>query len=270
MKDCKRVRGFKPFFNIKHSDIKIGEALFGTHNIFSVLDKQNNTLPFIAKMALEINNNQLRYKKKKDIQNEVDIQSYAGLYGIAPKIYDFFVCTHNRKTYYTLLMENIEGMTLNDYLENENKISKNILIPLHIITDLKKRVKKSLDKLYDLGIRHDDMHGGNFIVTQNDIYIIDFGDVKLYKSKVPPTDRTYTISTNQGRFIVGKENPMVAKIKIEKIEKMKKVVNDAKIIGIQNDIKALEEKVKNSNEKMAGVFEKVIQQKRKQIEKLKV
>jgi tRNA A-37 threonylcarbamoyl transferase component Bud32 len=260
MKDCKRIKGFKPFFNVDYKDIKLGPSVFAS-NIFSVLDKSGVVLPFIAKMELEINSENLHYKNKKEVENEVHIQSYAGLHGIAPKIYDFFECKHASKEYYTLLMEKIDGVTLDDFIQEHGAS-----------LELKKKLKSSLDKLYDLGIRHDDKHGGNFIITVNGIYIIDFGDVKLYKSKVPQTERTYTIQTNNGYLVVGKEDPMVEKIKKEKIEKMKKVVNDAKKIGLINDIKNLEKKVeeykKNGKQKMADVYTKVVQQKKDQIKKL--
>lgn len=252
MRNCHRVKGFKPFFKIDYKDIMLGQPIF-SNNILSVLDNQGNKLPLIAKiMKMDT------VKNKKDITSEVDIQSFAGLHNIAPKIYDFFICRYQGNDYYTFLMELVEGVTLDEFIDQKGSFPDN----------LKKAIKIQLDKLYDLGIRHDDMHGGNFIITRTgDIMIIDFGDVKLYRGKVPHTERAYTIQINLsdwGDVTIAKEDPRVEEINKERLAKMKRAVNEAKIRAIQNEIIGLQKFVDKyrmkGNDMMAGVYEKQIKQ----------
>ena len=264
MKNCTRIKGFKPFFNIKYNDLKIGSSVIH-RNIYSVMDKKNNILPFVAKMELEVSN-KITYKTKKDIENEVHIQSYVGLHGLAPKVYDFFICKHKGKQYYAILMELIEGSTLDDFIEINGSFPDKT----------KKAIKKQLDKLYDLGIRHDDMHGGNFLIgKKGEIMIIDFGDVKLYKNKVPKSERIYTIQINldeYGNVTLGKEDEMTKKIKKEKLTKMKKVINEAKKLNIKNQIIGLEKQIeiykKKKNTKMVSVYENIVKQKLDELKKM--
>jgi serine/threonine protein kinase len=258
MKDCKRVKQFKPFHNLSFNDISIGYPTFAA-NIYSVLDKDGNELPLIAKLSP---------MSVKGVENEVHIQSYAGLHGIAPKIYDFFVCNHESKRYYTILMDKLDGLTLDDFIQSNGNVVSALL---------RKRIKKSIDRLYDLGIRHDDMHGGNFIISDKNVYIIDFGDVKLYKTTVPQQERTYTIQINIPKFgnlVVGAEDPMVLKIQQERIEKMKKAVANAKVTAITNEIDTLRKTVerfkKSGKNKMAETYEKVISQKLALLESIKL
>lgn len=263
MKDCSRIKGFKPFFKIDQKDIKLGPSVFKS-NIYSVVDNKNKVLPFIAKIELEISNKNT-VKNKKRIEDEANVQSYAGLHGLAPKIYDFYACKHRSKEFYTILMERMEGVTLDDYIQKHRSVN----------SELKKKIKKVLDKLYDLGIRHDDMHGGNFILSNNKIFVIDFGDVKIYKNKVPSMERIYTIQINVENFgylVVGREDPNIEKVKKEKLQKMKIAVNRAKRIGLTNEIANFEKmiiKLKKQNKlKMVKVYEKIINQKKDQIKKL--
>lgn len=264
MKECTRIKGFKPFFNIPYNDIKIGPSVFH-RNIYSVMDKKKNVLPFVVKMELEVGDMHT-YKTKKDIDSEVHIQSYAGLHGLAPQIYDFFICKHKNKHYYTILMELVEGCTLDEFIQKKGSFPES----------LKKDIKKQLDKLYDLGIRHDDMHGGNFLIgKEGDIMIIDFGDVKLYEKKVPKTERVYTIQINlddYGNVTVGKEDVITTKIKKEKISKMKEVIKKAKKLNIQKQISGLKHTLKMYKNKnittKVTLYEKLVKQKIDELSKL--
>lgn len=255
MKDCKKVKGFKSFFKIDYNNIKLCKNLFNTSHILSVLDKNDNPLKMIAKLEIEDT------KNKKQVYNELHIQSYAGFHGISPKIYDFFICNHNSKNYYTFLMEKIEGKTLDYYIKRKE-----------VTQQMKNKIKQSLDKMYDLGIRHDDMHGGNFIISKGKVYIIDFGETKLYKSKVPVEERKYTIQSNEEihtQLVVGKEHPNIKKIREEKIKRMKKTVKNAKKKGLENEIQNLEKMVKKQkNEKMKNVYKSIIKQKKIQLNNL--
>lgn len=97
-------------------------------------------------------------KPNKNIDKEIFIQQIASDAGIAPKILSY------TKDY--IVMEYIEGNTLEEYSEED----------IHKLYNI---INKTVDKLHNEKIRHNDLTPGNFIITKKGnktyVYIIDYG-----------------------------------------------------------------------------------------------
>lgn len=103
---------------------------------------------------------------------EIEAQKIASSLGIAPKVLSYDLDNH------FIVMEFIDGFTL-------SKLEKT--------PDLLKNVYRTLDILYDAGIKHNDIHDENIIVKNRKIYIIDYGMSEIYQGPVPIKERNYTI-----------------------------------------------------------------------------
>ena len=137
------------------------------------------------------------------IINEYIIQHYLEDTEICPKIYGFFYIKNINRNYIVnnIVINNINTFIYNNYNKHgDHRINKkkylryyeNDLVILLMekinkkmgggANDEKKTVQKydkiyikKLFKLWDKGIIHNDLHSGNRIITDNDVYIIDFG-----------------------------------------------------------------------------------------------
>ena len=175
--------------SILDSPLELGSILnYHGPNDGRLLRSVNNKNNLIAKC----------FKKNKVpdkyIQLEIDAQRKASMipydYNISPKIYEIL----NNENEKCFIMDYIQGLTLNDYLKNNN-ITSNDAVP----SILKEKLYNVLTLLYDNGISHLDIGGGNIIIdSNNDPHIIDFGLSKLYKGSVPLRKRSYNFSVTIG------------------------------------------------------------------------
>lgn len=125
--------------------------------------------------------NNLKYV---DFLKEVNMSTIAGSIGVAPKIYDTYVCINDEDStcYGIIYMEFIQGITLTNYLDkihtqnNKNK--------------LRKLLEEKIIKLHNAGIMHNDLHSDNVMVILDsndqlkDIKMIDFGFSQYIKDYV--------------------------------------------------------------------------------------
>lgn len=111
-------------------------------------------------------------------QKEIDNQKIASKLELAPRIYTFgpgFI-----------EMEYIKGQTMDDYLRTN--INRNIF---------KHKLKIAITKLYDGGIKHNDLTGKNIIITPEGVVkIIDYEHSVLYDGPVPKNERNFGITKN--------------------------------------------------------------------------
>jgi putative serine/threonine protein kinase len=118
--------------------------------------------------------------KTKDIinSNEIIAQKKAYKIGLAPRIY---IIGENY-----IEMDYIKGITLDQYLKNNCDRS-----------NLKYKIREALVKLYDIGIKHNDITGNNVIITpENEIKILDYKHSIIYDYPVPKKERDFSILKN--------------------------------------------------------------------------
>ena len=132
-----------------------------------------------------------KWSKPENIENEAIVQQLAYLLGLSPEVY-FFNADEG-----IMFSEYIDGITLDEYINRHpDKIA-----------DIKTKIKKVLDILYDNGIVHNDLDGTNFLIQNNgEIKIIDFSTGKLKSGSVPVSQRRYFI-TGQMEHYFGSRAP---------------------------------------------------------------
>ena len=125
--------------------------------------------------------NNLKYV---DFLKEVNMSTIAGSIGVAPKIYDTYVCINDEDStcYGIIYMEFIQGITLTNYLDKiHSQNNKN---------KLRKLLEEKIIKLHTAGIMHNDLHSDNVMVILDsndqlkDIKMIDFGFSQYIKDYV--------------------------------------------------------------------------------------
>jgi len=120
-----------------------------------------------------------------DIYTEIKLSMKAANINVGPRILYSKICNDkNLKPVGYLVMERIHGRYLN---ENE-------------VTIEKLAIRNLIDKLYDAGINHGDLHNRNIMKgnTLSDpterIWIIDYGDAEFNKKVMSKDKRRYVIS----------------------------------------------------------------------------
>jgi len=103
-----------------------------------------------------------------ELLKEVFLLEKASNIKVSPKIYDKYMCFHKKSetlSFY-IVMEYIDGVTLQDFLKKKPVLSKKD----------KSTLLNMVKKLHKENIIHNDLHSGNIMVTKNHkFYIIDFG-----------------------------------------------------------------------------------------------
>lgn len=105
----------------------------------------------------------------KKIENEIKISKDLGKHKICPKVYDAYICKETGVTRAYIVMEYMNGGTLNKWMENNMLTKKD-----------KESIKLKLNKLHKLKYIHRDIQGDNILVHKNnqnkpEFFISDFG-----------------------------------------------------------------------------------------------
>jgi len=103
--------------------------------------------------------------------NEYEKLRKLGKYSLSPKAYEiiFILNELTMKLYSLIVMDHIQGITLQEYKDKKGKLDDND----------KKKINDKIIKLHKLGIYHRDLHTNNIIVVKKgknyDFIFIDFG-----------------------------------------------------------------------------------------------
>lgn len=115
--------------------------------------------------------NHLLKENDKEFMNEVNAFAIASNLGVSPKLLSYDL---DKKA---IIMEYIDGKTL-----DKINITDSIIF----------KINEILNKLYDVGVKHNDSFPRNFIIDKKGkIYIIDFGTSEILKDALPKKDREY-------------------------------------------------------------------------------
>lgn len=122
-------------------------------------------------------------------EKEYEIQTLAYTLGVAPKVISHSF--DNIEKILTIEMEYVEGLTLNNYLNQPNIDKRHV----------KHALFAAINKLYNAGIHHRDLIDDNIIVgTQNNkifVKILDYGHAKLFPESLELRLRDYSIFANK-------------------------------------------------------------------------
>lgn len=127
-----------------------------------------------------LKDNKVIKTKNTITQTEIDAQMLAHKLGLAPEIYSYSLEN-------MIIMEYIEGISLDEYIKTKiQKYSDRQVI--------KSKVGLAITKMYNAGIRHNDLTGNNILITPNgEIKIIDYEHSVLYEYSVPANLRDHSV-----------------------------------------------------------------------------
>jgi len=123
--------------------------------------------------------------------NEYNKLKKLGKYSLSPKVYEimFIFNEFTMQLYSLIVMEHIQGITLQKYKDKKGKLSN----------DDKNKLNNKIIKLHKLGIYHSDLHLNNIMVIKKaknyDFIFIDFGLAKNSKNII-----NYAIKDNKQMF----------------------------------------------------------------------
>ena len=109
-----------------------------------------------------------------DIKNEITFQEKAhnsikSIDGtaITPKILQGGVYATKKNIYGVIVMENMPGEGLGDFLKRPQSVE--------VLRDIKSQILRLLDELHKINISHNDMLGNNLIINEGVLHVIDWG-----------------------------------------------------------------------------------------------
>jgi len=178
-------------------------------------------------VKIEKINIQYGYSNIERKNNELEISKICGLKNISPKVYfnEIIFNKYYSSFYYYTYMKNINGITLEKYLEKKDS-HKNI-------NKIKKLLKNKINKIHKLGYLHYDIHPGNIMIELKDnslknLYIIDFGVTRKIKNVNSYKFENNSIYEKENNFIKYLFKKKYIEFKINKniITKINKIYND--------------------------------------------
>lgn len=151
------------------------------------------------------------WKKKTDIDKEVQYMKLSSDLAISPDFLGIEYCHYDDKEYAILIMKNYGSGNLThllryDYYE-ENKYLIN------------KELKNILDILYDNNIDHNDLHSDNFLYRMN-----ENGDIEF---KIIDFDNAKPLNSSKRNYIISNDNIFEEEINGKKTIKLGKDINVA-------------------------------------------
>jgi len=179
------------------------------------------------KICVKIEKVNIQYGGYSNIErknNELEISKICGLKNISPKVYfnEIIFNKYYSTFYYYTYMKNINGITLEKYLEKKDS-NKNI-------QKIKKILKNKINKIHKLGYLHYDIHNGNIMIELKDnslknLYIIDFGITRKIKNINSYNFENNNIYEKENNFIKYLFKKKYIEFKINKniITKMNKI-----------------------------------------------
>jgi hypothetical protein len=130
------------------------------------------------------------WKGPQEIKKEIDFMKKASDLGVSPRFVGSEICSYNNKDYYVLIMENYGNGTTGYGTLSKLLLNFPDFVKIHH-SEIQQKLKYILDKLYDNGIYHNDLHSGNFLykINQNgeiDFKIIDFDSAHIFNPMKNP------------------------------------------------------------------------------------
>jgi predicted Ser/Thr protein kinase len=105
------------------------------------------------------------------VTDGVPIAVKAGKAGIGPKVHSWRVCDCGQHTYLVIVMDKINGKTLDDWLHKAKSTKGSEARVARVRAALLSKIKK----MAKVGVEHLDLHPGNIMVDAKDeLWIIDF------------------------------------------------------------------------------------------------
>lgn len=158
-KECIFLRGFgDKNHNYTITDHVIGKGGGQKSTVYETCEEKN--CQYVAKVE--------KTDESKKRENELLCQIKASIHNLAPKIYEIWMCQD--KTVF--IMDRLVGMSLGDYFSPKHKVNEDMK------KEILRKAHEALEKLHSIGIIHGDPHLENFIVVNDKINLIDFGDAK--------------------------------------------------------------------------------------------
>ena len=167
-------------------------------------DKELTNCSDILAKVYELNS----WKGPQDILNEISFMEKASKLRVSPRFIGAQACNYNNKDYYVLIMENYGNKSTGNGSLTSLLLNFPDFVKMHH-SEIQQKLKYILDKLYDNGIDHNDVHSGNFLYKINedgeiDFKIIDFDLARTFDPMKPPLNfskRKYIISGEKDEAI---------------------------------------------------------------------
>ena len=180
-KECIFLRGFgDKNHNYTITDYVIGKGGGDKSTVYETCEEKN--CQYAAKVE--------KTDKSKKRENELLSQIKASKHNLAPKIYEIWMCED--KTVF--IMDRLVGMSLGEYLSPQHKVNEDMK------KEILRKAYEALENLHSIGMIHGDPHLENFIVVNDKINLIDFGDAQdfgrdMRNTMIANTD-TLTLDTD--------------------------------------------------------------------------
>ena len=206
--------------NYEITDLKTGDTGKG-QNILSLLHGKKDNIDIVVKTNLlykDLKRNEHKTALSRFI-NSVELQNEAAEIEIAPKIFDYFIYEIAGTIYSVIVMEKIEGVTL-------DKINKN--------KKVEEAIKKVLGKLHKNKIMHGDINPGNIIKVdgkdgEDDKYmLIDFDMAEKTKKELLSDNDTAVNTLKLGQIFASNSSSKVFGKTKKKKRKYKKQTRKVK------------------------------------------
>ena len=122
-------------------------------------------------------------KFKKTVKKEIYMQDRFAELGLAPEIYKAYLCDHEA----VIIMDKVNNNIYNYIMNVVDDVSVPIEQILSHIDELQEGFLKMINKGFDNGIVHDDLHIENLAIKDDILFFLDFG--KSFEEQISKSDR---------------------------------------------------------------------------------